>query len=371
MTGLPGPRAGTVFRTSDLPALFHHTDVTAVAHQREAVGSSRRQLLLLVAGAAAAALPSAWEPSDTIHLSGALSALAYAGVLLYGYRASRRRAKSHWQLNRSAAEFIKSMCWRYCVHGAPFGIRADEPDGLFAERLEDGLRELAKVGWQDPRAAGTPGGRRTGSAVAVRGKAPATREPATAEADQGGRAAAGGRASLDAPGAGTGPDGAVHDGTGSGSAALRELITPGMRRLRAQPFGVRRETYIRDRLIEQRNWYHRSAENSRRATRFWSLSIGLLTLLALFFSLLHTFTLATAAQVPGLLSAAAAGSVAWSEIRRHQPLIAAHSLVEEDLAAMHTAMETSVTDAQWPSAVYETERIVSPQHTDWLVRHRS
>ncbi|MEU3602856.1 DUF4231 domain-containing protein [Streptomyces sp. NPDC006798] len=309
MSGNPGPPDGTVFRNTDLPALFHHTDAVAIRRQREAVGSTRRQLLLLVVGAAAAALPG-WQPVDGFQLAGALSALAYAGVLLAGARASRSGAKSHWQLNRSAAEYIKSMCWRYSVHGTPFDPAADDPDELFVHRLEEGLRELTKVGWQDPR-------------------------------------------------------------TSIPEVAAGELITPAMRRLRGLPFGPRKETYIRDRLIEQRNWYHRSAETSRRATRVWSATIGLLTLLALALSLLHMFSVAESLELVGALSAAGAACLAWSEIRRRRPLIAAHSLVEEDLAAMHSAMETSVTEGQWPSAVYETERIVSPQHTDWLVRHRS
>ena len=310
MTGFPGPLQSMVFRNTDLPVLFHHTDAIAISRQREAVGATRYQLLLLVAGAALAALPSSLKLGDTFQLPSALSALAYAGVLILSYRSSRRKAKSQWQLNRSAAEFIKSMCWRYAVHGAPFDSNSTDADELFTVRLEEGLRELTKVGWQDPR-------------------------PSVPE------------------------------------VAAGELITTPMRRLRAKAFSVRKETYVRDRLIEQRNWYHRRKEISRRATVLWSASIGLLTLLALFFALLRTFSLAESAEMTGLLSSAAAACLAWSEIRRHQPLIAAHALVEEDLAAMHTAMETSVSDVEWPSAVYETERIVSPQHTDWLVRHRS
>jgi hypothetical protein len=310
MSGNPGPLHGGVFRNSDLPALFHHCDTEAVARQRESTGFTRRQLLLLVLGAAAASLPDGPRLGGSFQLTSALGALAYAGVLLLGYRATRSRAKSQWQLNRSAAEFVKSLSWRYSVHGAPFDGAGPDADQLFVRRLGEGLGELAKVGWHDPR--GTESGR-----------------------------------------------------------ALGEPITAAMRRLRGQPFGIRKETYIRDRLIEQRNWYHRSALNSRRATRLWSGLIGILTLLALFFSLLHTFSLAGSVDPLGPLSAAAAAGIVWSEIRRHQPLIAAHSLVEEDLAALHTAMETAVTEEQWPSAVYETERVVSPQHTDFLVRHRS
>jgi membrane protein implicated in regulation of membrane protease activity len=312
MSELSSPLQSMVLHNGDLPVLYHRTDAVAVARQREAVAGTRRRLLLLVAGAALAALPTSLRLGGSFQIAAFLSAVAYAGVLVLGYRATRRRAKSHWQLNRSAAEFIKSLCWRYAVHGAPFDSRLTKAaaDDLFTARLEDGLRELAKVGWEDPR-------------------------------------------------------------TADGDAAAGELITTPMRRLRAKPFSVRKETYVRDRLIEQRNWYHRRTEMSRRATALWSASIALLTLFALFFATLRTFSVADSFQVQGVLSAAAAACLAWSEIRRHQPLIAAHSLVEEDLAAMHTAMETTVTDVQWPSAVYETERIVSPQHTDWLVRHRS
>ncbi|MEV7867035.1 DUF4231 domain-containing protein [Streptomyces sp. NPDC088124] len=305
-----------VFRNADLPVLFHHADGVAIRRQRQAVNATRRQLLLLVLGALLTSLPWHGTVGDSFQIISALGALAYAGVLLVTFRSAGQRAKSHWQLNRSAAEFIKSLSWRYAVHGAPFDSGVAGAADLFAARMEAGLAELRKVGWEDPR---------------------------------------------ENPGEGADP----------GRGATGELITPAMRVLRDKPFGARKETYVRDRLIEQRNWYHRRTVVSRRATTLWSATIALLTLLALLLAVLRTFSVTDSGAVLGLLSASAAACLAWSEIRRHQPLISAHSLVEEDLAAMHTAMETMVTEQQWANAVYETERIVSPQHTDWLVRHRS
>ncbi|WP_345035121.1 DUF4231 domain-containing protein [Streptomyces sannanensis] len=302
-----------VFRNADLPKLFHHTDSVAIARQREAVNTIRSQLFLLVVGAALAALPWRLKLGGTFQLVSALSALAYAGVLLMTYRATRRRAKSHWQLNRSAADFIKSMCWRYAVHGTPFDSDSPDHERLFIAQVEEGLRELRKVGWQDPR------------------------------------------------------DGSA----GLPEAGDPDLITAAMRELRAKSFGVRRETYVRDRLIEQRNWYRRRQDRTRRAAALWSAAIVVLTALALLFGTLRAFSVAEPADLAGLLSASAAACIAWSESRRHQPLIAALSLVEQDLMAMHTAMENTVGERQWASAVYETERIVSPQHTEWVARHRS
>ncbi|MBV7246936.1 MULTISPECIES: DUF4231 domain-containing protein [Streptomyces] len=307
MTALPEPLRSMVFRNEDLPALFHHTDAVAVARQREAVNTTRVQLALLVAGTVPAALP--WHAEDgpvSRALYGA-AVLAYLGVLFATFLASQRKAKSHWQLNRSAAEFIKSNCWRYAVHGAPFDSASGHPEALFANRLEDGLQELRKVGWADPRE-----------------ELP----------DSGG------------------------------------LITESMRALRDKAYTVRKETYVRDRLIEQRRWYRRRQQASRRGALLWSGAIVALTLPALALSVLQTFGVGRSFGLTGALSAAAAACLAWNEMRRHHPLISAHSLVEKDLESMQAAMETTLTERHWPAAVFETERIVSPEHTDWLVRHR-
>ncbi|MGW1764759.1 DUF4231 domain-containing protein [Streptomyces sp. NPDC002073] len=295
------------FRHEDLPSLFHHADTAAISRQRESTQATRAQLFLLVLAAALSALPAV--PLGPLRLFGTLSTLAYAAVLGIGVRATRRRARPQWQLNRSAAEFIKSLAWRYAVHGAPFGSESEDPEGLYRTRLESGLNELKKMGWTDPREA---------------------------------------------------------EGFSRGAE-----ITGAMRQLRARAYSVRRETYVRDRLIEQRNWYRRRAEVSRRATALWSWTIVLLTTLALLFALLRALGSGPGAGVAGLLSAAAAAGIAWNEMRRHHPLIEAHTLVEQDLAAMMVVMQTTITESQWPSAVYETERYVSPQHTDWLARHSS
>ncbi|MBT2406437.1 MULTISPECIES: DUF4231 domain-containing protein [unclassified Streptomyces] len=296
------------FRNEDLPALFHHTDQAAVSRQRESTQATRAQLVLLVAAAGAAALPSG-PTVASLHLFGVLSVLAYAGVLAVGVRATRRRARPQWQLNRSAAEFIKSLAWRYAVHGAPFGSEVSGAEATYRTRLEKGLDELRKMGWEDPRTAGTV------------------------------------------------PEGGE--------------ITGAMHRLRGLEYQVRRETYVRDRLIEQRNWYRRKTEVSRRATALWSWTIVLLTCLGLLFALLGAFGSGPGPRLTGLLSSAAAAAIAWNEVRRHHPLIEAHTLIEQDLATMMVVMQTTITESHWPSAVYETERYVSPQHTDWLARHSS
>ena len=307
MTAIPEPLRSMVFRNEDLPALFHHTDAIAIARQRETVNTTRGQLALLVLGTVPAALPWHPEVGGSLELLDVVGVLAYLGVLVATYLSSRRKAKSHWQLNRSAAEFIKSNCWRYAVHGSPFETSTAHPEAVFASRLEEGLQELRKVGWADPR---------------------------DEMADSGG------------------------------------LITDAMRELRAKAFTVRKETYVRDRLIEQRRWYRRRRAGSRRGALIWSGMVAALTVPALVLSVAQSFGGARSFALTGTLSAAAAACVAWNEARRHHPLVSAHSLVEKDLESLQAAMETTLTERQWGVAVFEAERMVSPEHTDWLARHR-
>jgi hypothetical protein len=240
----------------------------------------------------------------------AVAAVLYALTVGIGVYASRRRARAQWQAHRAAAEVVKSLAWQFMVHGGPFHSRHVNPEALFAERLEERLSELRKVGWDDPRE--SPGERGLGQ------------------------------------------------------------ITPRMRAVRAKPFATRRDIYLRDRVVEQLAWYGNKAGQAHRSSVRWSGVTTVLTLMALLAAVLRALgTIGGRWDPTGVLSAAAAAGVAWQEVRRHRPLTYAHKLVEQDLETLRVAMSTTVTEDGWADAVAEAERLVSPQHTDWLVRFGS
>ncbi|MFD7705777.1 DUF4231 domain-containing protein [Streptomyces sp. NPDC059785] len=242
------------------------------------------------------------------HAAAGVAAALYALTVYIGLHASRRRARAHWQAHRAVAETVKSLAWQYMVHGGPFRSGLADAEGLFAERLADRLRELRKVGWEDDR-----------------------------------------------------PE--VDTGTGQ--------ITPAMRAVRAKPFEVRRDIYLRDRVLEQLVWYGAKASQARRAAARWSTVTALLTLLALLAAVLRAMGALGGWDLTGVLSASAAAGVAWQEMRRHRPLTYAHSLIEQDLDTARIGMGTTLTEDGWADAVADAERLVSPQHTDWLVRFGS
>jgi hypothetical protein len=304
MAVTPGP--STTVGDRDLPPLFHVNDEKAVVRQGESFRIVRMQLLVLLLATATASL----SERVNSHVPSVTAAVLYALTIGIGIHASRRRARAQWQANRAAAEVIKSLAWQFMVHGGPFHSRRTNPEALFAERLEERLSELRKVGWEDSRESVTE--------------------------------------------------------LGLGQ------ITPMMRTVRAKPFAARRDVYLRDRVMEQLAWYGNRAAQGHRASVRWSGVTTLLTLMALLTAVLRALGSIDGRWDPtGVLSAAAAAGVAWQEVRRHRPLTYAHKLVEQDLETLRVAMSTTVTEEGWADAVAEAERLVSPQHTDWLVRFGS
>lgn len=295
-----------VFGDAQLPALFRVADTAAVRRQRLTVDWVRRQLVLLVAAAACSATPWRWRAGH-VDLLALTSAVAYVGALWFTWQTARHHHRENWQLHRSAAELLRSHCWRYAVRGSPYNGELADPEGDFEVRVNDSLHELRTAGWHDPR-----------------------------------------------------PAGAAHE---------RALITPAMRELRGKPLAVRREVYVRDRVMEQRDWYRRRTGESRRAAAVWQSVAFAGTAAALAAAAARAFEWGTSMDLVGLASSAAAAGVAWSELRQYQPLVAAHSVVAQELDTMAVTMPKITEESRWAAAVRAAEDAISPDHTAWLARH--
>ncbi|MDI5967850.1 DUF4231 domain-containing protein [Streptomyces sp. SL13] len=305
------PRAdepsSTEFRNADLPRLFHDTDRAAVSRQKDALRWVRRQLAMLLIAAGCSALP--WRlPVGRVDLLALASAAGYVGALWYAWQAARYRHRAKWQLHRSAAELLRSQCWRYAVGGAPFGPGVADPDSAFAFRITESLTQLRAAGWQAPVEAADP---------------------------------------VPAP----------------------EMITPAMRALRDKPFTVRRGVYVRDRLMEQRDWYRRRSGESRRSLALWQALSTLSTAVALAAAAAKIFEWGSSMDLAGLASSIAASGVAWSEVRQYRPLIAAHARVAQELSAMEVTLRKETAEARWAAGVESAEEAISPERTAWLTRH--
>ncbi|MFK4103623.1 DUF4231 domain-containing protein [Streptomyces sp. NPDC019531] len=306
--------------------MFRSNDQWALNRQSEAFRATMAQLSLLLVATVCATLADHFDS----HVLTALSALLYGLTVVTGVVIQRRRARAHWQAHRDAAETVKSLAWQYMVHGGPFHSTVRDPDGLFNQQLEEHLRGLRRIGWKEP-----------------------SREPGTTP----GVDAVPARNTLWDPASRHEPDDPRHP-----------QITRAMRAVREKPFAVRKDIYLRDRVLDQLSWYGGRAVQARRSAAVWSSLTALLTLLALTAAVVRSAGIASGWDLSGLLAASAATGVAWVETRRHHPLSYAHALVREGLETQRAVLSQSVTEERWPQAVAETEHLMLPQHTDWLAR---
>ena len=325
---VPGPRA--TIGNDDLPPLFRSNDQWALTRQREAFRATMTQLTLLLVATVFATLADHFDS----HALTALSALLYGLTVVTGVVIQRRRARAHWQAHRDAAETVKSLAWQYMVHGGPFHSKVRDPDGLFNQQLEEHLRALRRIGWREPSPERTLGS----------GTGPGAGRPSS-------------RYTLWDPASRHEPDDPRHP-----------QITRAMRAVRDKPFTVRKDIYLRDRVLDQLSWYGGRAVQARRSAALWSTLTALLTLLALTAAVVRSAGLVSGWDLSGLLAASAATGVAWLETRRHHPLSFAHALVREGLETQRAVLAQSVPEDRWPQEVTDTEHLMLPQHTDWLAR---
>ncbi|MBA2951853.1 SLATT domain-containing protein [Streptomyces sp. PSKA28] len=118
-----------------------------------------------------------------------------------------RRSCVHYHAHRAAVEMVKSLCRLYMAAAGEFRVGVPNPEALLATRLEDGMRELRRAGWDAAR----------------RGPQPA----------------------------------------GEGR------ITDVMRAVRSKSFVTRRDIYVRHRVQEQLAWYGGKSERSQRSAAVW------------------------------------------------------------------------------------------------------
>lgn len=116
------------------PNLYHKMDAESAKWQKRYLRTEATQLAALIA---AAAVGAGGGPGYLVVIAFVvgLSATIYRHV---------SRADEKWWNGRAGAESAKTLSWRYVVGGSPFGIGENGAEELFARRLLEVAREVAK-----------------------------------------------------------------------------------------------------------------------------------------------------------------------------------------------------------------------------------
>lgn len=142
-------------------------------------------------------------------------------------------------------------------------------------------------------------------------------------------------------------------------------VTSGMRALRSRPLNQRVETYQRDRIQQQCNWYARKSElNHRLATR-WSLAGIAAPGLALIVGIAAAVN-DWGLDAVGVFSALGASVVAWMAVKQYQTLARSYAVASAELSTIDVEIGSrSWTEDEWATFVNAAEKAISREHTSW------
>ena len=223
-------------------------------------------------------------------------------------RAGRIRSNpvKDWYDGRAAAESVKTLCWRYAVGAAPFGLElpAAEVDAKFGQRLRDVV-------------------------MASMENIPPAKNGATAG-----------------------------------------QITGWMRHTRAQPLEKRKEIYQHFRIDDQFNWYGARADHAYRTGRNWSFAVLGLECLGVLLAILSVLELdllddVTPGALLGVVGSLIAAAAAWTQARQYGNLASAYSTAQLELSTISDMLPVQREESDWSEFVDSAEGAISREHTTW------
>lgn len=292
---------------ADLPAMHRSASAVSERSQHLYLRLVRWDLIALVGGA----LLTAVSVTDDAYRSGMATAGALALLLGLGltlFVRSRDYSKQ-WYGGRAVAESVKTMAWRYMTRAEPFDQEnRTEAESAQVDRLF--LEQLRTAMEQSEN-------------LAIR---------------------------LPAPG------------------ASAKQITELMRRLRGESLEVRRATYLRDRIEEQKCWYHRKAEHNRRREEQLFLTIIVLQVLATAAAIVLILVPSFPLNLSAVLAASAAAALGWLQVKRYQELAQAYSVTATELSLIAEQAPHVTCEAEFSQFVGDAEAAISREHTLWIAR---
>ncbi len=148
----------------------------------------------------------------------------------------------------------------------------------------------------------------------------------------------------------------------------RPEISARMRGLRASSLEQRRETYVAQRIADQRRWYGSKARKSQRAENLYFVVILVSQALALASAAYLISAPTSRWNLVGVFSALAGALVAWLQVRQHEELAQSYAVAALDLGFIEEQGARVATEKDFSDFVGDAENAISREHTLWIAR---
>lgn len=125
--------------------------------------------------------------------------------------------------------------------------------------------------------------------------------------------------------------------------------------------------YRRERLEDQRHWYHTKSQQNAKHEKLWAAAIFVIEFLAVGYAALQAWRLWEFNAV-GTIAALSAALIAWMQTKRFSDLALSYSIAAGDLRHIASQRERAATEAEAQQLVKEVEAAVSREHSMWFAR---
>lgn len=145
-------------------------------------------------------------------------------------------------------------------------------------------------------------------------------------------------------------------------------ISDKMRQMRTDDFYTRRDTYIRQRIDDQLDWYSRKARfNATAARRFFSVLV-IINVLAVISALAKISNVQYQYYPTDVLIAIAASVLTWMQAKRFSELSASYALTAHEITLIREEADGLKCDDELSKFVGDAENAFSREHTQWEAR---
>jgi hypothetical protein len=146
-------------------------------------------------------------------------------------------------------------------------------------------------------------------------------------------------------------------------------ISPRMREVRAMALDSRKQTYLSQRIADQRSWYGRKARKSQTAESWYFVVILVSQAMALAAGAFMIASPGSRWNLVGVFSSLASALVAWLQVRQHEELAQSYAVAALELGFIEEQGGHVASDAaDFSSFVGDAENAISREHTLWIAR---
>lgn len=150
--------------------------------------------------------------------------------------------------------------------------------------------------------------------------------------------------------------------------SLAPQISDKMLVIRRLPLLARKAIYLSQRIRDQRKWYSSKSGVNKKSARFWFNAVMFSQASALFASLALIQWPNLPVNVSTFFAAAAAASIAWLQLKRHQELSNSYGLAAQELGLIAEQSINIVDPDKLSAFILDAENAISREHTLWVAR---